>query len=256
MKVATNATNLEGMTRARAKYLQAQKRIDDLLQWFIRSAIQLDDAVREKAKLKLAAQAKANSKPKELFIGAGATRRMASKAYYGLMAEMALCRVVDNYLCYIVDLLTVLFRSRPECLKSSEQITLEFVLTHKTQTQLIRAIADRQVNRLSYQGMRDLNEFTSKRLGLMLFNDEAQLSKAIELIEMRNVIVHARGSVNKTFLDRVRNAANELGQHLSYSFADVIDYSQFLSASVKDVENRAHEKFGFGLPIRASAATG
>src|SRR5271157_4510607 len=49
-----------------------------------------------------------------------------------LICEMAVCRVVDNYLTYVSDLLGLIFSARPETLKSSEEVTLEFVLTHRT----------------------------------------------------------------------------------------------------------------------------
>jgi hypothetical protein len=243
------------MSHARGRFLREQYRINALLDWYILSALDLDEAVREKTKLALRLESgTGNLRPKELRLGAGAIRTMASKRFYGLMAEMALCRVVDNYLCYISELLAMLFRSHPECLKSSEQITLEFVLSHRTRSRLIRAIADRQVNRLSYQGMRDLNEYTSRKLGLPLLVDDSQLSQAIELIEMRNLIVHARGMVNEVFLSRTGGAGRELGSRLSFSFERVRKHADFMTKCVAGLEERAHEKFDFPLAIRAKAS--
>jgi hypothetical protein len=163
---------------------------------------------------------------------------------------MALCRVVDNYLCYLTDLLALLFRSRPECLKSSEEISLEFVLAHRTRPRLIRAIADRQVNRLSYRGMRDLNDYASRRLRLPLFSGDAQLSQAIELVETRNLIVHARGIVNETFLSRVGSTQREIGSRVSFSLHSVGLHADFMAKCVQDLEHRAYEKFHFSMPIR------
>lgn len=237
------------MTRERSRFIQEHKRIDSLLEWYIVSAIHLDEAVRKNAKLQRGQKSTESNRPKELYIGAGATRKMASKRFYQLMAEMALCRVVDNYLSYVTDLLGILFRTRPECLKSSETITLEFALAHKTTSRLIRAIADRQVNKLSYRGMKDLNEYTSKQLGLALFGSSAELSQGIQLIEMRNLIVHSRGVVNDTFLSRTGNPHYGIGSQLSFSFSSVQENGNFLARCVEELEQRAHSKFGFAMPI-------
>ncbi len=68
-----------------------------------------------------------------------------------LICEMAVCRVVDNYLIYVSDLLALIFSARPETLKSSEVVTLEFVLTNRTTPQLINAIVRRKVDRLLFK---------------------------------------------------------------------------------------------------------
>lgn len=141
IRVVANEEDGWTMTRARARYVHEQQRIDNLLDLYIPNAIALDDAVRAKTQLERRRQGAASTPPKELYIGAGATRKMASSRLYGLMAEMTPCRVVDNYLCYVTDLLSLLFRSRPECLKSSETVTLDFVLDHKT-TPRYRPVTD------------------------------------------------------------------------------------------------------------------
>ena len=237
------------MTRARARYVHEQERINSLLDLYIHNAIELDHAVRQKTKLQRSQQDTVTTPPKELYLGAGATRKIASSRFYDLMAEMSLCRLVDNYLCYVTDLLSLLFRSRPECLRSSETVTLDFVLGHKTTPRLIRAIADRQVNKLAYQGMKDLNDYTTKRLGLPLFIDDPDFVLAIEVVEMRNLIVHARGKVNEIFLSRTKSTQHEFGHQLSFSFASVRQRGNLLDRSVEDLEHRAHSKFGFAMPV-------
>lgn len=252
MKLTVSMVRSEGMTHARARYLKEQNRIAVLLRWYIESAIDLDDAVRNLTKLKrqVANNEDSGMRPKELYLGAGAVRKIASAHQYQLMSEMTLCRVVDNYLCYITDLLGLLFKSRPDCLKSSEEVTLEFVLTHKTRSRLIHAIVDRQVDKLSRRGMRDLNDYTTRRLGLPLFSGDSQLSRAVELVETRNLIVHARGIVDEVFLSRIGNPQRELGSRLSFSFSSVIDHAGFMAECVSELEQRAHDKFDFSMPIR------
>jgi len=90
--------------------------------------------------------------------------RKSLKNHSGLMYEMALCRAVDGYLTYLTELLAIIFKTRPEILRSSDQVTLDFVLGHPTLPRLVSALVERKVNQLSYQGTRDLARFLEKRL--------------------------------------------------------------------------------------------
>lgn len=166
-----------------------------------------------------------------------------------LASEMALCRVVDNYLTYVTDLLGLIFAARPETLKSSESVTLEFVLTYPTTPQLIRAIVRKKVDQLSYQGMKDLMDFCSKRLQFPLLKSQEDIAKAVKLIETRNIIVHNRGIVNETFLRRVPDPGFAKGHQVKLEWPDILAYANFLSHIVHEHEYGARQKFGIAQPI-------
>jgi hypothetical protein len=180
------------MSAAGARHMKASAETADFLQWIVRSAIHLDLAVKDIAKTERQSGRSDESLRRELAVGAGASRKIF--VFYRLMTEMALCRAVDNYLIYLTELLASIFRAKPESLRSGEEVKLDFVLAHPTRAGLIRAIIDRKVNQLSYQGMRDLNQFLSRKLGFELFQNKDALEHAILLVEIRNIIVHARGT--------------------------------------------------------------
>jgi len=98
--------------------------------------------------------------------------------------------------------------------------------------------------------MRDLTQYLSKRLGFELFPDADSLNRAILLVEIRNVIVHARGIVNDTFIQRVTKPPVSRGKRITLSINDVQGHIEFLADSVSDIEARAHDKFGIKLPYR------
>jgi hypothetical protein len=185
---------------------------------------------------------------RELVVGAGASRKLW--VYYCLITEMSLCRAVDNYLTYLTDLLSLVFRTRPESLRSGEEVSLDFVLAHNTRAGLIKALVDRKVNQLSFQGMRSLSEYLFKKLGFALFQNQEDLDRAILLVEMRNLIVHGRGIVNETFTRRVTSSSFSRGKKFTFSISVVQGHIGFLTCSVADIEFRAHKKFGVRLPYR------
>ncbi|HET6145570.1 MAG TPA: hypothetical protein VFE02_18855 [Candidatus Acidoferrales bacterium] len=168
---------------------------------------------------------------------------------------MAVCRVVDNYLIYVSDLLALIFTARPETLKSSEVVTLEIVLSNQTTPQLINAIVRRRVDKLSYQGMKELLDFCSKQLKFPLFKDQNDAIEAIHLVEIRNIIVHNRGLVNDTFLRRVKESGLSKGHQIKLVWQEVLNYANFLSRSVANLEYDAGEKFGISQPIDKSKQT-
>lgn len=244
----TRKRALRFMSAPRARFIKATKEIEDFLYWVVDCAIRLDYAVRDIAKSRRRSGSNDDKTRREIAIGADARRRIFT--YYRLMTEMALSRAMDSYLVYLSELLSMIFRAKPETLRSSEQVTLDFVLSQSSRAELIAALIDKKVNQLSYQGMRDLSTFLSKRLNFDLFKDKRSLEHAILLVEMRNIIVHARGIVNNTFVQRVSKPPVEVGERISLSIFDLKNHMRFLSESVSEIEERAHRKFAIKLPYK------
>jgi hypothetical protein len=237
------------MSAARARYLKENLTITQFLNFVVVSTIKLDDTVRDNAKLRRrSGRTNEGHRPKELFLGAGATRQLS--IFYRLLTEMTLCSTVDNFLTYLTELLSLIFSSRPETLRSGDPVRLDFVLAHTTRAGMIKAIVDRKVNQLSYQGMRDLAQFFLDRMGFRLFPDDVSLDRAVLLTEIRNVIVHARGIANETFLQRATKSSISPGSRIKLTINDVQGHTTFLAQSVADIEARAHDKFGVKLPYK------
>src|SRR5262245_24757605 len=56
----------------------------------------------------------------------------AQKIYEGeqsyLILQMILCRTVDNFLMYVSDMMTTIFRERPEVMRSNDKVSFEDIL--------------------------------------------------------------------------------------------------------------------------------
>lgn len=160
-----------------------------------------------------------------------------------VMAEMLSCRIVDNFLVYVSALLALVFKNKPETLRSGEHVRLDFVLGYGTMEELLSALADRKVNELSYRGMRDLHKFISEHLGFELFVSNDDLEVAIEAIERRNLIVHNRGMVSATSANRVASLRDHVGKLLDTSTTTNSRYGLFFEDKVRAADLRAIEKF-------------
>jgi hypothetical protein len=175
-------------------------------------------------------------------------RRKGALAAYGrytrLIVELVVTRVADNYLTYLAELLALIFTTRPETLKSNETVRVDEILKHPSMEELIAEIAERRVVDLSHEDMENLAKYLEDRLGFRLFDDSGELRRAVRIVKARNLIVHNRGVVNRTYKTRVPEDPTPFGQRLDFSGEDVIENGDFLAKSVVHVDRRAIEKFG------------
>jgi hypothetical protein len=164
------------------------------------------------------------------------------RPYSGLFMEMAYCRAVDNFLAYVSSLLAEVFSTRPETLHSAGSIPVSLVLEHATRDDLVRALAEQHVDRLGYLGLRKLRDDLKGKLGFDLFPEA--FDNAVEIVEIRNLIVHNRGVVNRTFLKRVPWSNAQLGDALTFGVDDAVRAFNTFGARVADIDPRAISKFG------------
>ena len=61
-----------------------------------------------------------------------------------MLEELTITRTVDNYLSYISDLLALIYKSKPEMLKSEEEERLDFILSFDNLDELRNAIAEKK----------------------------------------------------------------------------------------------------------------
>jgi hypothetical protein len=100
------------------------------------------------------------------------------------LIEIILVRHIENFLNYLAALLFEIFTQRPETLRSSDRIEVEEVLRHSSVEAIVRAVAERKVEALSYSSFQDLRGFFRDRFSLELVGDE-HLATFVHAIEVR-----------------------------------------------------------------------
>jgi hypothetical protein len=169
--------------------------------------------------------------------------------HFGLILELTYCRSVDYYLLYISELLSLMFQAKPDALRASESsVKMNFILEFDDYKELLDAMTEKTVQEFSFKGLKALSEDLVKKLSLPLFSSDADLTRAIAIVECRNLFIHNRGTINRTYLSRVKNSDKRLGAVITLTVSDVISDPSFLANGVIDTDNRASQKFG--LPKR------
>jgi hypothetical protein len=126
------------------------------------------------------------------------------KKVYRRCYEMTLSRIADAFQLYITNNLRDVFLRRPEVLRSSETVTVLEVLSCNEMSEVVRLLAERKVDSLSYQGFDELLKYLQERIGLNIQCDDSLLATVRQTIEVRNIIVHHGGRVSSLFLKRTK----------------------------------------------------
>lgn len=175
-------------------------------------------------------------------------------AHKRIVDEMLYCKEVDNFLSYISELLALIFTERPEVLKSSEQVRIDYVLQFKDTATLIESLAERKVEKLAYLGVKELADYFLKELNFSLTAEAATLEMLIESVETRNTLVHARGKVSKIFKNRLPNHKGVLGKEAP--LGDLTLLRKNLTCLAFDIDTRATEKWDLPFALTKKSDLG
>jgi hypothetical protein len=138
----------------------------------------------------------------------------------------------------------LIFKTQPHALRSNEQVTVEFILQHTDFTELLDALTEEKVLKLTFKGMRELASDLEKKMSFNLFKTESDLEKAVRIIEKRNLIVHHRGIVNRLYLSRTKDQTVTPGQTLELNHEIIREELHFLQNNVLSIDHDAGIKFG------------
>jgi hypothetical protein len=160
-----------------------------------------------------------------------------------ILIEIMLVRHVENYLSYLSLLLYEIFTQRPETLKSSDKVEVASVLSHDSIEGLIRSVAERKVESLSYQSFNDLSLFFEERFNITLLGGK-EFSDMVETIEIRNISVHNRCVINSRFVTRTRGDEDTIGKRKELFFDTLDSLIPMIAKSVVAVDKRARSHLG------------
>jgi hypothetical protein len=155
--------------------------------------------------------------------------------------EIILVRHIENYLNYLSGLLFDIFTQRPDTLKSSEAVTLETVLSQDSMDELIRVLARRKVDSLSYQSFDDLVDYFTREFGLVLFA-QAQAASVAEAVQTRNISVHNRCIINERYAKKTGAAPSLIGTRRDLSMEELDTLVPMLANGVRRLDGQARRK--------------
>lgn len=160
-----------------------------------------------------------------------------------VLGEMLFCRGINSFLTYLADLMTLIYEKYPKKLPSNKQTTYRFCVDHHLAGDLISALAEETVVELTHQSFGALAKYFEKNLDLVLFTKNADLANAGLCVDIRNVITHNRGFVNRFFIQRNPQFADGLGKRVVLSEQEREKMLSMLGYCARQLDLRAIKKF-------------
>jgi hypothetical protein len=134
-----------------------------------------------------------------------------------VLDEMVFCRAVNSFLTYLADLMTLIYEKYPKKLPANKQTTYGFCIEHHLAGDLLAAFAEETVLGLTHQRFDALEKYFKKNLGLVLFTEDTHTANAALCVDIRNIITHNRGIVNRFFIQRNPHFVDDLGKRVVLS---------------------------------------
>jgi hypothetical protein len=184
--------------------------------------------------------------------------------HHQLVLETWLCRAADNFITYVTDLLTLVFRAKPEAMKSDAQATFHEIFTFDSLDELRHYLVEKRVLSLSFKSFSDLSDQMEKQIGLPISEQPGEVALGAFVMELRNLITHNRGRVNRLFLEKLglaeklrpKTGADEkpilnklisrelqVGQRIHLTGDEVIMAAEVFKEMATRLDARAAEKF-------------
>lgn len=117
-----------------------------------------------------------------------------------MFLELFLSRLIDNFQCYVVSIIREVLNVQPRILVNSQPaLSLEYIFQFQSVEELQSDLVEAKVNDISYQGFLKLKQWCSEKNIPIITESEIE-SKLVELISIRNIIVHNRGVIDKKYL--------------------------------------------------------
>jgi hypothetical protein len=154
--------------------------------------------------------------------------------------ESVFCRGVDRFQTYVVELVADIFGSRPEMIPDIKISSREIFQTNDI-TDLQKRIIEEAASRYSYLNIVDLSLELEKKFSFSLFSSHLSMLRTRRIIEIRNILVHARGVINRQFISKVGATADQIGTQVSLPHPIMTDH--YLHSIAVKIDRNAIEKF-------------
>jgi hypothetical protein len=162
-----------------------------------------------------------------------------------LMLQLFFCRHVDNFQIFLEE---TIYSTQPGLLKRSEQVTVSQVLSHETMGTFIAELIESRIHKLAYKSIRDLASYIKEEIKFDLFSDRKTTDTVELAFDVRNLITHNYGIVNKIFLSKHPDMGLVLDQPFPVWPERIADEVKTLVAATGDIEKRARSKFKLYIP--------
>lgn len=161
--------------------------------------------------------------------------------YEKALSTMMYIRAIDNFENYFKEILSEIVMSEPRVLKSKETEQLDFILSFDDYSSLVKAIAEKKIESLFYQGIDGIEKFFRDRMEIEIFQNKSD--DISRLFKQRNLAVHNRSKISKSFLRQLKNENFTEDMYLHFNFDYVEKVVPTLYKIINDIDYKFSDKY-------------
>lgn len=161
--------------------------------------------------------------------------------YEKTLSTMMYIKTIDNFENYFKEILAEIVFREPRVLKSKETEQLDFILSFDDYQSLINAIAEKKIEALFYQSIEGIQKFFKDKIGIEIFRERSEQINL--LIKQRNLAVHNRGKISKSFINQFPKENFIENMYLNFTFDYVGKIVPVLYQIINELDYAFSEKF-------------
>lgn len=161
-----------------------------------------------------------------------------------VMSKILFCSYVDNFETYLSNLLYEIYLSKPETLKSHQQVTVKEVLDCGDMQEFIEYIAKEKIGKLQKGSVKGFIKENKQIQSLNAIKDNEQ-DEIEKILQIRHLYTHRNGIVDEKFLKFFKTGFNINEEH-QLSIYDMCEIIGFLIEIVEKVDVTAIKLFNLG----------
>lgn len=160
------------------------------------------------------------------------------------IGEICFGRIADSFSIYLDDVLKYIFKKEPRLLASKEKITHEEIVKASSKEEILEHMANQKCQSISYSGITSRIRYLSENAGLDFSLNENHLKDISNIMEVRNILVHNGGTVNRIFVSRSKDTPFELGDQVTINTSMANNAASCLLLASRIIDQAVVEKFG------------
>ena len=161
-----------------------------------------------------------------------------------VMSRILFCSYVDNFETYLSNLLYEIYLSKPETLKSHQQVSVKEVLDCGDMQEFIEYIAKEKIGKLQKGSVKGFIKENKQIQSLNAISDNEQ-DELEKILQIRHLYTHRNGIVDEKFLKFFKTGFNINEEH-RLSINDMCEIIGFLIEIVEKVDVAAIKLFNLG----------
>jgi hypothetical protein len=167
--------------------------------------------------------------------------------HHQFIKELLLTRTVESFDLYLLQILRLIYSEHPELVIKPDRFDAAFAKSEMDADDFLASLAEKKLQDLGYSGLRQLSGYFEKKIGITLFKDKDIYENALVASQVRNLIAHNDGRVNRIFLKKTEglpmDPAPEFGMRYVISTVWLRHISAVLDSVVFDFDESAIKRF-------------